>query len=275
MTESSTTETALVAAQPKAFIPEDILFALVEAIASQLHEPNRRLLRKIVLVVGLERAQAFLAQTLAIEAAGGQLTRDGTRRKTPGGVFISLARAQAVDKAERRRLLDFGPPKKRPATPPPPDAALPTQTPSERQPGFASPPPPHPAPTWDEVQQLVQAALQQIGEAKTVKLTLIGRPSKIVPQQSCVVVAMKGKEPPSLPKGLPTPPANSALTWAVFIALKQWDKVKPFITQQTDDQLIIEGYPLIDPKSRSSVVLATSCKSLLQEKAQRAAKQSG
>jgi len=51
-------------------------------------------LRQIVLV-GLDRAQALFEQTLTIEAAGGQLTRDGTRRKTPGGVFISLARAQA------------------------------------------------------------------------------------------------------------------------------------------------------------------------------------
>ncbi len=283
MTESSTTEPAQGAAQPKAFIPEDVLFALVDTIASQLQEPNRRLLRKIVLVVGVDRAQALFAQTLTIEAAGGQMTRDGTRRKTPGGVFISLARAQAVDQAERRRLLDFGPPKpRRPkghaqgaAAPQPPGAGTSATPPPSERPPAPAPRPPVAALTWAEVPHLVQEACQQLGEAKTVKLTLIGRLGKIVPQQSCVVVALKGKEPPSLPKGLPTPPANSATTWAVFIALKQWHKVQEALKAHGEDQLIIEGYPLLDPKSRSGVVLATSCKSMLQEKAQRQAKQSG
>jgi len=128
-------------------------------------------------------------------------------------------------------------------------------------------------PTWDEVKQLVREVLQAIGAAKTVKLTLIGRPGKVIQQPSCVVIAMKGKAPPSLPKGLPTPPANSALTWAVFIATKQWVKVKDAITPNQADQLIVEGYPLIDPKSNASVVLATSVKSVTQERAQRASQQ--
>lgn len=33
---------------------------------------------------------------------------------------------------------------------------------------------------------------------------------------------------------------------------------------------MIEGYPLVDPKSKASVVLATSVKSVAQERAQRA-----
>src|SRR4029079_17070701 len=102
--------------------------------------------------------------------------------------------------------------------------------------------PPVLAPTWDEVKQLVKAAMQQIGEAKTVKITLIGRPSKVVQQPSCVVVAMKGKAPPSLPKGLPAPPTNSAITWAVFIANKQWNGVKDSIIGNPEDNLIVEGY---------------------------------
>ncbi len=86
---------------------------------------------------------------------------------------------------------------------------------------------------------------------------------------------MKGKEPPSLPKGLPTPPANSAITWAVFIATKQWAKVKDSLQKNVDDQLIIEGYPLIDPKSKASVVLALSVKSVAVERAQREVKKGG
>lgn len=129
--------------------------------------------------------------------------------------------------------------------------------------------------TWEEAKQLITQVIQTVGEARTVKITLIGRPGRVVEQTNCVVVAMKGKEPPSLPKGLPTPPANSAITWAVFIATKQWTKVKDSIQTNQEDQLIIEGYPLIDPKSKASVVLALSVKSVAQERAQRAKTQNG
>lgn len=107
-----------------------------------------------------------------------------------------------------------------------------------------------------------------------MKITLIGRPSKVIQQPQCVVLAMKGKEPPTFPKGLPTPPAGSAITWAVFVATKQWDKVKGSLDQNAGDQLILEGYPMIDPKSKASVVLVTSCKSVMQEKALREDKKS-
>jgi hypothetical protein len=86
---------------------------------------------------------------------------------------------------------------------------------------------------------------------------------------------MKGKAPPSLPKGLPTLPANSAVTWSVFIATKQWAKVKESILANQADQLMIEGYPLIDPKSQASVVLTLSVKRVAQERAQREAKKVG
>jgi hypothetical protein len=127
------------------------------------------------------------------------------------------------------------------------------------------------APSWEEVKQLVTQALEKIGEAKTVKITLVGRPGKVVQQEACVVVAMKGKPPGALPKGLPTPPVNSSPTWAVFIANKQWEKVKDALRTHEDDQLIIEGYPVIDPKSGAAVVLTTNCKSVYLERAQREA----
>jgi len=83
---------------------------------------------------------------------------------------------------------------------------------------------------------------------------------------------MKGKAPPSLPKGLPTPPVNSAVIWVVFIVNKQWNAVKDSINSNPEDNLIVEGYPIIDPKNGANVVLVTSCKSVMQERAARAAK---
>src|SRR4051812_38138338 len=98
--------------KPKEFIPKDVLNNLVAEITSQLNEPARVLIRRIVLVTGVERAKALLQQTLDIEAAGGKMTLDGTRRKTAGGVFISLARAQATSAKERKKMLDPSQPPK-------------------------------------------------------------------------------------------------------------------------------------------------------------------
>lgn len=216
--------------------------SLVKQIADTLTEPNHDLIRVILTVLNQARVETFLQQTLETEAQGGLLVRDGSRRRTPGGVFFHLVR-HGLPKKEMRKIW--------------PHQAKGTQQQAIQ------------APTWDEVKTLVSEALQVIGEAKTVKITLVGRPGRVVQQQACVVVAMKGKEPPSLPKGLPTPPANSAVTWAVFIANKQWTKVKDSLQGNKDDHLIIEGYPLMDPKSGSAVVLATSVKSVAQERAQR------
>ena len=68
------------------------------------------------------------------------------------------------------------------------------------------------------------------------------------------------------------PPANSAMTWAVFVATKQWEKVKASIEANADDELIIEGYPMADPKRGVGVVLATNCSSKLMQRAEREAK---
>ncbi len=229
---------------------------LADAIAKALGERNIALLRIVIDAIGPEQAQQHLAATLEIEAAGGMMTADGSRRRTPGGVFFQLVR-KAMPGPMRRKIW-----------PVVRTAKAPGQNAAPIQPHAK--PTPLPALTWEDAKQLISQAIQSIGEARTVKITLIGRPGRVVEQANCVVVAMKGKESPSLPKGLPTPPANSAVTWAVFIATKQWAKVKDSIQKNGEDQLIIEGYPLIDPKSQASVVLALSVKSVAQERAQRA-----
>ncbi len=59
---------------------------LIEALVETERGP-RALLARGVATLGEERARAFLAETLATEAAGGLLLPDGSRRRTPGGVF--------------------------------------------------------------------------------------------------------------------------------------------------------------------------------------------
>src|SRR5262249_16325461 len=75
----------------------------VDTLAEVLQEPNRPLLTQVLRVLGHGRCRAILADTLQREANGGMLTQDGTRRRTPGGVFFQLVRQQARSH-ERRRL---------------------------------------------------------------------------------------------------------------------------------------------------------------------------
>jgi len=236
---------------------------LAREIADALKESNIALIYRIITVIGPERTKAFLREALELEAQNGLLRKDGKRR-TPGGTFFFRVRSN-LPAAERKQLWLPGPRKKQSLQRASAQADTGLPTPKAKLPPVVSL-------TWEEAKQLGQQALEAIGEAKTVKLTLIGRPSKIVQQAHCVVIAMKGKEPASLPKGLPTPPANSAITWAVFIVNKQWNAVKDSVIGNPEDNLIVEGYPIIDPKSGSSVVLAISCKSVVQERAAREAK---
>ncbi len=132
----------------------------VDTLAEALQEPNRPFLTQVLRVLGQDRCAAILADTLTCEAHGGMLTRDGTRRRTPGGVFFQLVRERATARERRRLFL-------RPT--PQPGAGPPQQAPQAPT-----------ALTWDEASTLMQTlATAPPGEARTMKLTLIGRPGKV------------------------------------------------------------------------------------------------
>src|SRR5690348_1441112 len=73
----------------------------VNEIADLLNETEKQSRRQIVFVVkhmGLEFAQTILQETLATEAQGGMMLPDGSRRRTPGGVFFRLVRDRVPPK---------------------------------------------------------------------------------------------------------------------------------------------------------------------------------
>jgi hypothetical protein len=109
------------------------------------------------------------------------------------------------------------------------------------------------------------------GEARTMKLTLIGRPGKVETRGQAVVFRMQGKPPGSLPRGLPPVPTQAPMTWNVMVALRQWNRVKDSLAAHQDDQLLIEGYPVI--QGNQPVLLAQSCVSMVQQRAQKQAQQ--
>src|SRR5712691_8160076 len=220
----------------------------VDTLAEALQEPNRPLLTQVLRTLGQDRCAAILADTLTCESNGGMLTKDGTRRRTPGGVFFQLVRERATPQ-ERRRLFP---------SPAPQHGQRQPQTPA----GL----------TWDEASTLMQTlATQPAGEARTMKLTLIGRPGQVETRGQAVVFRMQGKPPGSLPRGLPPVPTAPGLTWNVMVALRQWNRVKDSLAANQEDQLIIEGYPLM--QGSEHVLLAQSCTSVALQRAQKQARQ--
>jgi hypothetical protein len=221
----------------------------VDTLAEALQEPNRPLLTQVLRTLGTDRTTAILTDALTCEANGGMLTRDGTRRRTPGGVFFQLVKERATPQ-ERRRLFPRPAPQRGQGQP-------------QRQPT---------ALTWDEVQTITQTlATAPPGEARTMKLTLIGRPGKIETRGQAVMFRLQGKPPASLPRGLPPIPSTPALTWNVMVALRQWNRVKDSLAANQEDQLIIEGYPLM--QGTQHVLLAQSCTSVALQRAQKQAQQ--
>jgi hypothetical protein len=78
-----------------------------QQIAEALGESDdipRTQIAAIVKSLGAEGALALLAQTQRVEEAGGLLVPDGTRRRTPGGVFFLLAR-EKLTPADRAAIF--------------------------------------------------------------------------------------------------------------------------------------------------------------------------
>jgi len=160
---------------------------LIQEITKTLDEPNTWLVRKVVNIIGAERARAFLQQTLDVETNGGMLVASGQRRRTPGGVFFHLVRKN-ISADERKAIFHRA--KKKKAT-------------SQAQ-------PPVEPPTWTECQAYMRKLLAHPrGEISTMKLTLSGRPNQVAKAKTCTVCIVAGQPaPPSLPRGLPTPPST-------------------------------------------------------------------
>jgi len=243
--------------------PED--WRATQEIAAQLGETERGPLGQVGRVVGrlgIDRARAFLTRTQEIEAAGGLLLPDGSRRRTTGGVFFHLVRAD--DTLTRADHVSIFPPQfgrngrkkaagaaSTPATPT--SASAPTS-----------------APVWadDDYQRVMAALHQETGRATTVKITVIGRPGAAVEQGQAVALALTSEKAPDLPKGLPEPSAGTRYT--VFVARKQWTKVAEALAADLEDAAIIEGYAALEPRVEGIAVYATSVTTKRLQAAKRA-----
>ena len=91
----------------------------------------------------------------------------------------------------------------------------------------------------------------------TAKLTLIGRPGRVIQAGDCVITTLQSSDKlPTLPKGLPAPPAQP-MTFIVYVAAKQWRKVEAALADPRD-VLIVEGVPMYDERLPGVALMAQS-----------------
>ena len=78
---------------------------------------------------------------------------------------------------------------------------------------------------WESRETLAAPALAEKGTATTIKITLVGRPGKVIERKDAVIVTLACRQPPPLPKGLPVLPDDLITIFPVYIANKQWQKI--------------------------------------------------
>lgn len=247
-------------------VPSDAISQLVARIAQDLEETAdapRRQIRRIVQQCGAVQALAWLEQTQAIELAGGMRTTDGSRRRTPGGVYFKLVRDHLLQAGLRHYVRAIWQ-RRRPSRPGP--TGLPA--PSTTMQGELDCPA---AMSWNGRGAMIGEARAQTGKVQQVNITIIGRPGRVVERSQVTLLLLKHAGPlPALPKGIPVLPHVPETTYIVYVAAQQWRKVKDALTNP-DDMLIVEGVQFYDATYQAIAVFARRTTTQLMQAARQAA----
>jgi hypothetical protein len=215
-------------------VSQEELQAAAQEIATELQETEKHpvwQISQLLNLCGLEFTRALLEETRQVEANGGMMLPDNSRRRTIGGVFFYLAR-QKVPKNIKPKIFPY-----QQTNQPKPD-----ETPPLR---------------WGDRMAVLETLVDEKGELTTVKVTLIGRPGRIENRKDVYVTAMTHViKSPALPKGVPKPPDTPTL-YTVYIGAKQWRRVEEAI-KDPQDALIIEGLAAFDPEIKGMAVFANS-----------------
>jgi cold shock CspA family protein len=237
---------------------------LIAKIAADLGETNTWAIiqiQRIVRYLGSEAALRYVAEAQQIEAAGGMLLPDGSRRRTLGGVFFATVRSQ-MPEDQRARIFPPIQNQRKPKAP--------------RPEGAPPPPPPEPALpqiTWEDRIAKIAALRPNSGKVTSVKVTIIGRPSRVEEGAQFTLLTLIHTGPlPAMPKGIPTPTTIPTTTYAVYIGRKQWRQVAEAL-QNPEDVLIVEGAQIYDPAAKAITVFSTKTTTKMLQQAQRPPKQ--
>lgn len=79
---------------------------VVDEIVYRLQEPKNDLIERVVRILGKKKAIELLGETATLEESGGVYTMDGSRRRTPGGVYLNLLKnTPSISRAQIRQVF--------------------------------------------------------------------------------------------------------------------------------------------------------------------------
>jgi len=152
---------------------------------------------------------------------------DGSRRRTPGGAYFYLVRKR-VSKAEWDSLK-----------------------PLSQQQATARPPVP-----WEDRLTGLEDTRRETGTVMSVKLTLVGRPGRIVERNDYVMTSIAERQTASVAERFACA-ARHSHDLRCFYSQKVLDESRGAV-KNPDALLIVGGYPLVDQQAKSIAVLAQS-----------------
>jgi hypothetical protein len=257
---------ALMLEQKQTELSQEDVASIIADTLGETEEGARKSIVRIVRAVGRTHAKELLSMTLQTEENGGMMLPDNSRRRTPGGVFFHLAYTVGKTKNGKplQRFYNANQKAKKPnaeasTTNTASQPAKPQNRIVEPKNGIVF--------SWEDRIPAINEALQEKGSANTVKITVVGRPGKIIDKGQFIMTVMESSKIPSLPKGLPAP-ANEPTKYAVYVSAKQWKKVAESIADP-EDVLIVEGFPKTDPEVKAIAVFATNVTTKKLQAAQR------
>ncbi len=224
--------------------------AFATELAGRLGERRRApraLLRRLVERCGVPFAREILRDCEAIQAAGGMLTEAGDRLRSPGGVFLYLARGR-MRAAERHALF--------------PTRQARQQRARERYAPFRR----------SDRKALPKSLLRRSGKVSAMKVSLTGRPGQIERRHELVITTMThSPATPDLPRGVPPLP-GSPLPVTVYVSARQWRKVEEAL-KLPQEELVVDGHCAWDGETGCLALHATRVSTLSAEALARARRQ--
>ncbi len=180
-------------------------------IANKLGERRNgviRLIRRIVSQCGEDFAREMYAATAEIEANGGMMLPDNSRRRTQGGIFFKLVRAKLDNNTRNKVFYGIA------------DVGVPLMS-------------------WTDRIAIVQALQTEQGVIESMRISLRGRPGRIEKRPEVIITTMSYLPVvDNLPRGIPKPPSTPT-TFAVYVAPKQWEKVETAITDPDTQSMAV------------------------------------
>ncbi|MFZ4814752.1 MAG: hypothetical protein ACOYL5_09460 [Phototrophicaceae bacterium] len=227
--------------------PSDRYYNVAQSIAEQLNETEygpRGQIHGCLIVCGVEFTQIMLEFALLLEAEGGMLTADGSRKRTLGGIFFYMARG-ALPADQRGDIF--------------PAFSWKQFDENHRDPIWL----------WDErtteFAHLLTAE-NKVGKATDVRIILRGRPELIETRDDTMIMVLEQapNDRFTVPRGVPIP--TDPTRYMVYADTKQWKKgVGDKLKGNQEAMAQIEGLVTLDQKLGVIAVMMTSVKVVIEK----------